>query len=434
MKTKLLFLFFLLFQMSNAQNITFTDPVLKNFLVNSSINFSTDPNNIISYPPIDANGDGEISQAEALNVIGLSFYYTDITNLEGLQYFTNLKVFSSYYVNFTTFNQPSLVNLEELSLSNSVGSGALAFVNVSNNTNLVKFQCSGDLITSLDLSNNVALKVVDIFCPSLVSVNFNNLVNLKSLGYLGKLPTIDISDSVNLLNLSCIGSTGTYSFPLENRITSIDLSNQVNLINLDLTGNNLTSLDLSNCQNLESIAISQNNISTLNIDGVNYVKTIFCQDNLLTSLNVDGMFNLQALYCNNNQLTSLSTKNDIIEEYIDFSGNPDLATICCDANEVVYMQNQCLQNDNSLTEVNSDCGSGSGESRVAMYPNPVVDMLHLSSDKRITKIELFSLSGLKVMNDESESNVMDLSQLQSGMYFVKVYSGDKVTNMKIVKN
>ena len=27
-----------------------------------------------------------------------------------------------------------------------------------------------------------------------------------------------------------------------------------------------------------------------------------------------------------------------------------------------------------------------------------------------------------------------LSQLQSGMYFVKVYSGDKVTNMKIVKN
>ena len=430
MKTKLFLLCFFLFQFSNAQNITFSDPVLKDFLLIATINFNQDPNNYITYPPIDSNSDGEISMTEALNVIGLDLYYLNITNLEGLQYFTNLKVITTYYANFPNFNQPTLVNLEQLSLLNSVGYSSLTSVDVSNNTNLVKFQCSSDLITSLDLSNNTFLQTVDIYCPSLTSVNFSNLVNLKNLSYIGKMPTIDISDAVNLLNLNCIGSSGTYSFPLENRLTSIDLSNQTKLINLDLAGNLLSSLDLSFCPNLERISISNNLLSTLNITNVAYVKNFFCEDNLLTDLNVDAMFNLKNFICKNNQLTSLSTKNRIIEEYIDFSGNPDLNSICCDANEVIYMQNQCFLNNNNTVVVNSNCGASS---KIAMYPNPVKDMLHLKSTISISKVEIFSPSGLLVMKDESESDVIDMNVLRSGMYFIRVYSSDGVAVMKFIK-
>lgn len=430
MKTKLFLLCFFLFQFSNAQNITFSDPVLKDFLLIATINFNQDPNNYITYPPIDSNSDGEISMTEALNVIGLDLYYLNITNLEGLQYFTNLKVISTYYANFPNFNQPTLVNLEQLSLLNSVGYSSLTSVDVSNNTNLVKLQCSSDLITSLDLSNNTFLQTVDIYCPSLTSVNFSNLVNLKNLSYIGKMPTIDISDAVNLLNLNCIGSSGTYSFPLENRLTSIDLSNQTKLINLDLAGNLLSSLDLSFCPNLERISISNNLLSTLNITNVAYVKNFFCEDNLLTDLNVDAMFNLKNFICKNNQLTSLSTKNRIIEEYIDFSGNPDLNSICCDSNEVVYMQNQCFLNNNNTVVVNSNCGASS---KIAMYPNPVKDMLHLKSTISISKVEIFSPSGLLVMKDESESDVIDMNVLRSGMYFIRVYSSDGVAVMKFIK-
>ena len=430
MKTKLFFLCFFIFQLTDAQNITFSDPVLKDFLLIAPINFNQDPNNYITYPPIDSNSDGEISMTEALNVIGLDLYYLNITNLEGLQYFTNLKVISTYYANFPNFNQPTLVNLEQLSLLNSVGYSSLTSVDVSNNTNLVKLQCSSDLITSLDLSNNTFLQTVDIYCPSLTSVNFSNLVNLKNLSYIGKMPTIDISDAVNLLNLNCIGSSGTYSFPLENRLTSIDLSNQTKLINLDLAGNLLSSLDLSFCPNLERISISNNLLSTLNITNVAYVKNFFCEDNLLTDLNVDAMFNLKNFICKNNQLTSLSTKNRIIEEYIDFSGNPDLNSICCDSNEVVYMQNQCFLNNNNTVVVNSNCGASS---KIAMYPNPVKDMLHLKSTISISKVEIFSPSGLLVMKDESESDVIDMNVLRSGMYFIRVYSSDGVAVMKFIK-
>ena len=430
MKTKLFLLCFLIFQLTDAQNITFSDPVLKDFLLIAPINFNQDPNVYITYPPIDANSDGEISISEALNVIGLDLYYLNITDLEGLQYFTNLKVISTYYANFPNFNQPSLVNLEQLSLLNSVGYSSLTSVDVSNNTNLVKLQCSSDLITSLDLSNNTLLQTVDIYCPSLTSVNFSNLVNLKNLSYLGKLPTIDVSYAVNLLNLNCIGSSGTFSYPLENRLTSIDLSNQTKLINLDLTGNLLSSLDLSFCPNLERISISNNLLSTLNISNVAYVKNFFCDGNLLSDLNVDAMFNLNNFSCKDNQLTSLSTKNRIIEEYIDFSGNPDLNSICCDANEVVYMQNECLLNNNDSVVVNSNCGVSS---KIAMYPNPVKDNLHLKSNKSISKVEIYSTSGLLVMKDESESDVIDMNVLKSGMYFIKVYSSEGVPIMKFIK-
>ncbi len=429
MKTTLFFFFF--FQLINAQNISFSDPVLKDFLLIAPINFNQDPNNPITYPPIDANRNGEISISEALNVIGLDFYYLNITDLEGLQYFTNLKVISTYYANFPNFSQPNLINLEQLSILNSVGSSSLTFVDISYNTNLVKFQCSSDLITSLDLSNNILLKNVEIYCPSLTAVNFSNLVNLKNLRYIGKLPTIDISDSVNLLNLTSVGSSGTYAYPLENRLTSIDLTNQTKLINLDLTGNSLSSLDLSNCLNLETIFISNNLISTLNIDNVNYVKNFFCEGNLLSTLAVDNMFNLKNFSCKNNQLTSLSTKNSVIEEYIDFSSNPDLNSICCDANEVVYMQNQCFQNNNDAVVVNSDCGAVA--SKISMYPNPVIGMLHLKSNVTITKVEIYSTSGVLVMKDESQSDTLDMDGLKSGMYFIRVYSNEGINFMKCLK-
>jgi len=434
MKTKLLFIFLLLFQLTGAQNITFSDPVLKDFLVNSAVDFSQDPNNFVVYPPIDANDDGEISIEEALNVTGLGFYYLNITDLEGLQYFTNVKVISTYYANFPTFNQPTLVNLEQLSLFNAVGSSPLTSVDLSNNTNLIKFQCTSDLITSLDLSNNTALKELDIYCPSLTSLDLSNLVNLKTLSYIGKMPTIDLSDAVNLLTLNCIGSADSYAYPQDNLLTSLDLSNQSKLINLNVTGNNLTSLDLSNCPNLEYIYIARNKLTSLNLTNVNYVKYFFCEDNLLASLNVNSMFNLQIFSCKNNLLNSLSTKNNIIEDTIDFSGNPNLESICCDADEQVYMQNQCNLNDNINTVVVSDCGTESAvSSKISMYPNPASDLLHLSSTKKINKVEVYAMNGLLVLSNETVGTSIDLTNLQSGMYFAKVYEDGGEKNMKFIK-
>ena len=433
MKSKLLFLCLFFIQIGIAQNIVFPDPELKNHLLIANIDYNIDPYVTVTYPPIDANNDGEISQAEALNVISLDFSYLNITNLEGLQYFTNIKKIFSFCPNFPTFNQPTLVNLEDLSLYNICGTGALTSINLSANTNLKKFQFSNNVVTSLNFSSNTLLEEIFISGSELTSVNFSNLSNLKFLSYYGKAATIDISDAINLLSLFCYGNSETFSSTENNLLTSIDLSNQTKLINLDLTGNNISTLDLSNCLNLENIYISNNQIEILNIDNLEYVKSFQCQNNLLTTLNVDDLFNLQDLNCNNNLLISLSTKNGIIEDYIYFSGNPSLATVCCDENEVVYMQNQCNLNGITATIVDFNCNSTNTEARIAMYPNPVKDMLHLDSNKTISKIEIYTTSGLMVMNSGLKNNVINLQSLQSGIYFIKVYSREETSIMKFAK-
>jgi len=432
MKTKLLLAFLFVVQLGTAQNITIPDSTFKDLLLISYINYTGDPNNFVVYPRIDANQDGEISFTEALAVEGLDLGYSNITNLEGLQYFTNVKKISSYYADFSSFYQPTLVNLEQLSLLNSVSSSSTSFIDLSPNINLKKFQCNSVWLTSLDLSANTQLRDLDLYCPALTSLNLSNLSNLKNMSYLGAMPTIDLSDALNLLKLSCIGSSPNFSYPNENLLTSLDLSNQTKLSYLDLTGNLIPSLDLSNCPNLEVLNIGNNGIETLILDNIRYVRLFFCENNLLTTLDVSKLFNLKNFFCANNQLTSLNTSNGIIEEFIDFSGNPGLESVCCDPNEVVYMQNLCNQYNNESALVNGSCAPVAN--RISMYPNPVSDMLHLSANDGISRVEIYSTNGMLVMSSDAVSDSIEMSDLNSGMYFLKVFSGQDVATMKFVKN
>ena len=432
MKIKLLLAFLFVVQLGTAQNITIPDSTFKDLLLISYINYTGDPNNFVVYPRIDANQDGEISFTEALAVECLDLGYSNITNLEGLQYFTNVKKISSYYADFSSFYQPTLVNLEQLSLLNSVSSSSTSFIDLSPNINLKKFQCNSVWLTSLDLSANTQLRDLDLYCPALTTLNLSNLSNLKNMSYLGAMPTIDLSDALNLLKLSCIGSSPNFSYPNENLLTSLDLSNQTKLSYLDLTGNLIPSLDLSNCPNLEVLNIGNNGIETLILDNIRYVRLFFCENNLLTTLDVSKLFNLKNFFCANNQLTSLNTSNGIIEEFIDFSGNPGLESVCCDPNEVVYMQNLCNQYNNESALVNGSCAPVAN--RISMYPNPVSDMLHLSANDGISRVEIYSTNGMLVMSSDAVSDSIEMSDLNSGMYFLKVFSGQDVATMKFVKN
>ncbi len=430
MKTILLFFGLLLSVVSNAQNITFPDPNFKQFLLNSRIDFDLDGGTV--FPLIDANNDLQISQQEASAVIRLHTFYTNISDLEGLQFFTNLKSFESLLANVSEFNFPSLNQLEVLSFNNISTEINFSNFSVAANTNLKKLTIGNNNLTSLDLSPNVNLTELNLYSPSLTALNLNNLSSLRYLYYYGKMATIDISDCVNLLTLFANSSIPSSFTPEENQLTSIDLSNQSRLINLYLAGNNLTSLDLSACTNLEVVDVSGNQLTTLNLQNVEYVTYLDCQRNQLSTLNVNQMFNLNVLDCSFNQLTTLYIKNGIIEEFLAINGNIGLTSICCDENEIVYLENESALNGIDNADINSNCNVATATLR--MYPNPIVDLLHLESDASISKIEVFGINSLLVMQDESGSKIIDMSTLQAGIYFLKVYKEDAITTMKFVKS
>ena len=96
MKKIVILILGLAFQIVGAQTINFQDINFKNALLDLPINYNS---NGTIFPMIDADNDDEITQAEAELVQKLNLSYAELTDLTGLQYFTNLKSFESLFFN-----------------------------------------------------------------------------------------------------------------------------------------------------------------------------------------------------------------------------------------------------------------------------------------------------------------------------------------------
>ena len=72
---------------------------------------------------------------------------------------------------------------------------------------------------------------------------------------------------------------------------------------------------------------------------------------------------------------------------------------------------------------------------VSIAPNPTKNKIHITSQGNITSLQLFDLQGrvLETMTANEESVDFDLSQKQSGVYFVKVYTAKGVKVEKVIK-
>jgi len=441
MKTFIFITCSLFFYFGHAQNISFNDSLLKGALINApEVGYSTsfiDLNGNVS-ENVDANNDGEISVEEAQNIEHIDLYYLPFTDLEGLQFFTNLKSINSLNSYATTFNFPDLINLETLSLNAVSGQETLVTFDISNNLSLVKLELAAGLTSTVDLSSNINLRELQIRGgSSTTNINLSNLVNLRKLIYYGNIPTLDLTDCIKLIEIS-IG----YVTAAAIGFSSIDLSNQPLLANLYISNTQITSLDLSNNVNLDNVFVPNNLLQNINFGGITYVRNLYCENNQLTSLDLNSFQNLDVVSCANNNLTELKLKNFTIEDYIDFSGNPNLAYICCDAEQEVYIQNQALINDNFETIVNSDCESNgilnteevsSNGGNILFFPNPSSDFITFSAKDATGSLSVFDVNGRLIRSFVNITNQLDISFLENGVYLLKTESFGKVQTAKLLK-
>jgi len=156
----LLILSFLVLGFAKAQNIQFEDAKFKKELLSAS------PNNRIAKDAdgnsitIDANGDGEISQAEALNIYQLDIGgrkgkfdigWKKIVSIKGIEYFANLTTLSCALSKQKSLDLSKNINLQFLYLSAEIQT-----LDISKNINLTELylrNCTG--ITSLYMKNGV---------------------------------------------------------------------------------------------------------------------------------------------------------------------------------------------------------------------------------------------------------------------------------------
>jgi len=71
---------------------------------------------------------------------------------------------------------------------------------------------------------------------------------------------------------------------------------------------------------------------------------------------------------------------------------------------------------------------------ITLYPNPAVDVINIKSSAMITYFELYDMMGHRLMMQKNPQSVISVSDLQSGMYIVKITSRDgSVKTEKLLK-
>ncbi len=132
--------------------------------------------------------------------------------------------------------------------------------------------CQANQLTSLDVSNNAALKF--LWCP------YNLLTSL------------DVSNE-ELISLNC-----SY-----NRLTLLDVNNSTKLARLSCHYNRLPSLDVSNNIALEELSCDNNPLTSLDVGNNTALKELLCYNNRLTSLDVSNNKELKMLWCYHNRIS-----------------------------------------------------------------------------------------------------------------------------------
>ena len=227
---------------------------------------------------IDFNNDLFISDDEALAVCNLQISNSQLTSLQGIENFTNLRVLNcSYNSGLIDIDISNLNNLEEFYFNNcSVSTIALpnitsmlkqlngsnntfTLLNLQNFTSLISLYCYNTSLTSIGLTGCTSLIQIDLSGNSdLTILDFNTLTSLNNvdlsgctglkvlLAKNGNNPiNFGIPNSINPLLLStgglryiCLNETNTNIAILQNAINLASSSCQLNSLCTDTPGGN----------------------------------------------------------------------------------------------------------------------------------------------------------------------------------------------------
>lgn len=161
----------------------------------------------------------------------------------------------------------------------SVMQHELVSVDLSSNALLDTLYLAGNFISSIDVSNNPKLILLDVQSNQLSAINgLSKAAHLKELNLsFNELEEFNIeNETLEILKIS------------NNLLHSFDVKRSINLKNILLTTNELTSVDLSTNVKLETLLISDNKIQNINLEHNTGLTHLYIASNSLTDLNVGG--------------------------------------------------------------------------------------------------------------------------------------------------
>ena len=143
---------------------------------------------------------------------------------------------------------------------------------------------------SLDVSNSSISDLTGIEA-------FINIAHLNC--HSNQLTSLDVSQNIALHTLYC----------QSNQLSSLDVSQNTALLYFICSSNQLSSLDVSLNTVLKDLRCNSNQLTTLDVSQNMALIQLYCQSNQLSSMDVSLNTVLTKLGCNSNQLTELDVRN-----------------------------------------------------------------------------------------------------------------------------
>ena len=222
-------------------------------------------------------------------------------------------------------------------------------------------------------------------------------------------------------------------------LTAIDVSKNKRLTILYCWDNELSSLNVRGCTQLTTLNCSSNTLTTLDVSGCTELKELYCYSNNLSSLNVRGCTQLARLRCYKNNFTTAALDDiycalpDMPSDYASIS--PLYKSSSAAEQAIVKATNAAnataknwrvttYKEDGNHTDIATtgtyDCSTAvaeaTAEPALSLYPNPVADVLYISSTART--IRVYNIYGIEVAH-AADTDRVEVSHLPAGIYTVR---------------
>ncbi len=304
---------------------------------------------------VDTNSDGEIGFDEALAQTTLDVSYSHISDMTGIEYFTNLQ---SLYCNNNSISTLDCSNLTHLTYL-MCDYNQIYNLNLSGITTLTTLFCTNNLLSSLDVSSATNLQNLQCDTNHLTTLNTTGLINLQHLScYQNSLTDINVNGMSNLQSLDC----------RNNQITALNLSGLGNLQVLNCNSNQLTSLDATQSPNLNQLACNNNLFTNLDLSTYTNLTYLSCGNTQLSSVDVSNLVNLNIFYFYGSQQSTLNMDN-LTNLTGFYCYNSNLTSIDVSHSTNLVFNNFTLSNNQSLTYLNMKNGMVLGVPTINYCPN-----------------------------------------------------------------
>ncbi len=408
----------------HAQIITIPDANFKSKLLQAN------PANMIAYNytndfiTIDTNNDGEIQLSEAQNVYGLDISNSAISDLTGISSFTNLIGLDCSYNSLTSLTIDSSIEMWFLNASHN----QLNSISVEFEPMVEALILSHNNLTSFSADNVIFADIVDVTHNQLTNLSFDNCNLYMLRAEFNNLSSVEFNGN------SFIHSSVNFS---NNQFTLLDLSSASfdNSCTVYLGNNPVDNILVSETLTKPGNLHYSSNNSTLDVG--NFHSSTSCDPEYEGNIIIADCPNLQNVILKNGRVYGYFNCNEggtifqkpSLSLYI--TNCPNLNHLCVDGGSEQTVVQQAINylGLQSQVVVDGNCTSSVlGESTFVLEepfsvsPVPAQNVLQITIKNTMTidSLQVYNNVGQLVLSENGANQSIDVSNLSSGSYFLKI--------------